>query len=210
MKGFGAMAKTVPLDEQIIATLTGLCKSDQAAAVLADAEDVLRDLTGQADKADVASLNPLATAAEARTHRQKANDARFEADRMEASVAALQSRLADLKDAEAEARRDAARLEAMNVRDALAAEIAKEYPRIVATMTDLVKRIGECDELCRQSGIRDSAEAIGRDCPPQLLCRRRPRHSAAGYQSSHADGRPQCLGIKFYRRRLAMAWAGSR
>ena len=153
------MPKTIPLDEQIVATLTGICTSEQAAAVLADAENVLRDLTKQADAADVASLSPLASSAEAKRLRTEASDHRFEADRMEASVSALSARIADLKDAEREVREEAQRVATEKKRDELAADIAATYPRIVADLTALVKRIEDA------GSIGASAEAIGRGVP---------------------------------------------
>jgi uncharacterized protein YhaN len=162
------MSKPIPLDEQIVAALTEACTSEQAAAVLSDAQALLTDLTKQADAADVASLSPLATAAKARELRQAASDHRFEADRMEASVSALEARLADLKADEAAARREAEFNRVLKIRDELAADIAKKYPAIVATMTDLVKRIVECDTLCQKVGIREGAESIGRGCPPNF------------------------------------------
>lgn len=158
------MLKKIPLDEQIVAVLRGTCTSEQAALVLADAERELSDLTQRADAADVASLSPLATAAEAKKLRTEASDHRFEADRMEASVAALQARVADLKDAEVEARRQADIDAVRAVRDALAADIAKEYPPIVRALTSLAKRIHDNDKECKRVGI-DGAESIGRGVP---------------------------------------------
>lgn len=158
------MPKSISLDEAIVAVLTGLCTSEQAAAVLADAEAVLRDLTSQADAADVASLDPLATSAQARKLRTEAGDHRFEADRMEASVSALSARLADLKDAERAARRQAEMDAVRARRDALAADIAEQYPDIVAKLTSLVQRIVANDTECARFSL-ESAEAIGRGIP---------------------------------------------
>ncbi|WP_277968202.1 hypothetical protein [Sphingomonas echinoides] len=159
------MSKPIPLDEQIVAALTSACTSAAAAAVLEDAERLLTDLTKQADAADVASLSPLATSTEARTLRREAEDRRFDADRMEASVSALSARVSELEGEERSAARDAARIAAIAERDALASEIAEEYPRIVFALTSLAKRIAENDELCRLNSITESAEAIGRGVP---------------------------------------------
>lgn len=156
------MPKTIPLDEQIVAVLTQNCTSDQAAAVLADAKHVLTDLIKRADEADIASLNPLATTTEAREIRQAASDHRFEANRMEASVTALEARVAELKNAEADAARQAKYDAAVKVRNELAADIARDYPRIVSELTMLAKRIIECDQLCKENGINESVEVPGR------------------------------------------------
>lgn len=168
------MAKPIPLDEQIVATLTGECTSDQAANVLTLAERLMADLVKQADAADVASLNPLATSTEAHALRRSASDQRFDADRMEASVSALRARLADLKDAERRGREKAAYDAAIRVRDELAAEIATEYPAIVHRLTALAKRIVASDELCRVNRITETAEALGRGIPANFYDKNAP------------------------------------
>ena len=170
------MSKPIPFDEQIVATLTTDCTSVQAAEVLDEAQKVLADLTKQADAADVASLSPLASSAEARKLRQTANDYRFEADRMEASVSALTSRLADLKDAEAANRRQADADAVRAIRDKLAADIAKDYPGIVQALATLTKRIIESDRECARVGIRETAEAIGRGIPASFYANMAPIH----------------------------------
>lgn len=159
------MTKPVPLDEQIVAALTGPCTSDQAQAVLANARAILAELTQRADKLDVDSLSPLATATEARAKRNEASDHRFEADRMEASVSALEVRVADLRDEEAAKRRDADKAAVMAVRDELAADIAEHYGPLIERLTSLAKRIYENDAECARVGIRETAEAIGRGMP---------------------------------------------
>jgi hypothetical protein len=161
------MTRTVPLDEQIIAVLRGVCTSEQAAAVLADAQRELSDLTQRADAADVASLSPLATAAQAKALRAEASDHRFDADRMEASCSALEARLADLKDAERQAAREAEERDILRERDELAADIAREYPKLVATITALAKRGIENDQRIERAMMRGTlpAEIIGRGLP---------------------------------------------
>jgi len=159
------MTTTIPLDEQIVASLTEVWPSGQVAAVLASARRELSDLTRRADAADVASLSPLATAIEAKKLRDEAGNHRFDADRMEASVSALEARLAEMKGAENQARRDAERRDALKARDELAADIAREYPRLVATITTLAKRVTENDALLARAGVNasaQSAELIGR------------------------------------------------
>jgi hypothetical protein len=158
------MDKTIPLDEQIVAVLRQACTSDQAAAVLADARRELADLIKRADAADVASLNPLATGAEARKLRNEANDHRFEADRMEASVSALDARLSELRSAEVRAQRQAEERDIIAERDELAADIAREYPKIVATLTALAKRGVENDQRIANASLRNvlPAELVAR------------------------------------------------
>lgn len=121
------MGKVVPLDEQIVATLTQSCTSSAAAVVLANAEHALSELTRKANTADVASLSPLATGPQARDLRREAEDCRFDADRMEASVSALSARVADLEADERGAASAAAHAAAIAERDALAADIAEAY-----------------------------------------------------------------------------------
>jgi hypothetical protein len=159
------MTKSIPLDEQIVASLTEVWPSEQVAAVLASARAELSDLTRRADAADVASLNPLATAAEAKKLRTEGGNHRFDADRMEASVSALEARVTQMEAREQRARREARQAEALKERDELAAVIAREYPRLVATITVLAKRVTENDARLDQAGLRPSeysAELIGR------------------------------------------------
>jgi hypothetical protein len=159
------MRKTIALDDQIVTILTKPCASDKAAEVLAEAEAKLTELTERADGADTASLSPLASAAKAHELRQEASDHRFAANRMEASVSSLRERLAELKEAEAEAARAAEYDETIKERDTLAADIARDYPRVIGILTSLAKRIVENDARCAKVGIRESAEYIGRGIP---------------------------------------------
>lgn len=167
MAGVGKSAATVAehaldLDQAVIDVLSKPCTAAHARAVLDRAEEERGSLQTEADAADVASLSPLATRAHALELRGKANDLRFEADRLDASVSALSVRLDELEKGEARSIRrreaDAATVE----RDALAADIAEKYPRIVKTLTQLVQRIHASDARCQAAGLRDIAENIAR------------------------------------------------
>ena len=163
------MAKPIPLDEAIVAVLTQSTTADTGAAILVEAGKTLADLIRQADTADVESLNPLCTNTQARERRGRASDLRFEADRMEASVSALESRVSELREAEQDARAEEAKAAALKERDELAADIAREYPGIVRKLTEMVKRIHESDRRLERLHLRDgSAEAIGRGVPPHF------------------------------------------
>jgi hypothetical protein len=153
------------LDERIVGILTKPCRSAEAAETRAEAEEELSRVTAEADAADIASLSPLATAADAHKLRAKAADLRFEGDRLEAQVSALSARVADLKDEERRSVEQAERDDAIAERDRLAADIAAEYPGIVRSMTELVKRIEESDQRLLRCGVHESAEAIARGMP---------------------------------------------
>lgn len=162
------MSQPIPLDEQIVASLTEIWPSNQVAAVLSSARRALSDLTRRADAADVDSLSPLATAVEAKRLRDEAGNHRFDADRMEASVSALEARVAEMQSAEKRARREAAMADALKERDELAADIAREYPNLVLQVTQLAKRIVENDARLEQAGLKpheQSAELKGRGLP---------------------------------------------
>jgi hypothetical protein len=156
------------LDERIVDALTKHCTSLDTAAVQREAEDELSRVTAEADAADVASLSPLATAKDAHQLRAKAADLRFEADRLNAQVAALNARFTELRDAERRSAADAERAAAIAERDKLADDIAAQYPAIVWQMTDLVKRIVESDARLARSSVRETAESIARKCPPNF------------------------------------------
>jgi hypothetical protein len=153
---------TTPLDERIVAALKNECTSAEVATIRADAEEELARIGAEANSIEAATLSPLATNAQAQSLRAKATDLRFDADRLEASVGGLTVRIAELKDAEWRRTSEEKRQAALADRDALAAEIAQEYPRVVAWLTGIVKRI-------HLSGLGDSAEAIGRGVPANFV-----------------------------------------
>jgi hypothetical protein len=155
---------TTPLDERVVDALTKPATHQEVAAVRDAAEHDLAGMLAEADAADAASLSPLATRAQATELRTKANDLRFEADRLEASVSALNARILDLREAE-RANGAAERLAVVTKeRDELAAEIARDFPQIVGKLTHFAKRIAEVDAQCMPEGLA-SAETIGRGIP---------------------------------------------
>lgn len=184
------MAKSIPLDEQIVAALTAPHFSEQVQAVLTAAKEQLGNLTKLADTADVASLNPLATTSQALALRQRAADHRFEADRMEASVSALEARVSELREDEQDARDREAKDTALKERDNLAADIAREYPAIVRKLTELVSRINHSDLHLKRVGLNEmSAEAIGRSVPGHFYEGSAPIMRIASANLPMPDGR---------------------
>lgn len=111
------------------------------------------------------ALSPLLAMQEAVAQRAAANDLRFESDRLDASVSALRARVADLRQAEAQAVHNAERDAALAERDELAGDIAEHYPKLVRQLTDMAARIEASDARCKAIGIAESAEAIGRGVP---------------------------------------------
>lgn len=158
----------VPLDQQAIDALSKPCSSADAAAVLALAEEALAGLNAQAAASDQASLSPLASHAKAVQLRREAGEYRFEADRMDATVTALRSRVDELTLAEKRAAFAIAEAAAIAERDELAADIARDYPRIVYELTRLVQRIVASDARCASVYVREGAEAIGRKVPAEF------------------------------------------
>lgn len=137
------MAKIIPLDERIVQVLRGICTCLEASAVLRDAEASLTELTAKADAADVASLSPLATSAQAHELRQRAGDYRFEADRMEASCSAIRARIEDLRELEARQQAEQRYAEARAERDALAQHITERLPGLLDELVVMIDRIAE-------------------------------------------------------------------
>lgn len=156
---------TAPLDQRIVETLTQPCTSSDVAAVLADAQEHFAGLEARAEAADNESLSPLLSMVDAAEKRRIASELRFESDRMDASISALKTRGAELRDAEQAEALAELRAAAIEERDALAADIAREYPGIVKALTTLAKRIADNDARCLDVGVSASAEAIGRSVP---------------------------------------------
>jgi len=163
------MANAPSLDERILKILKEDCTAAEAGLVRGDAERELAALIATADKADADALDPMISANEATDLRSKADRLRFEQDRLEAKVAALNVRVADLLDREARTTDQAERDAAIAERDQLAADIARDYPRIVAELTGLVQRIVLNNaRLQNAKAWVSTAEMIGRDLRPNL------------------------------------------
>jgi hypothetical protein len=153
------MSEGQPLDQRVIEALTKKpATSAEVDAVRKDAAAAYADLTAEADAADVASLSPLATFAQAGDLRQKAADLRFQGDRLEASIAALDQRISVLRGEEAAVRASAARAQRQAELDALVDEIRRTYPPIVRELTRLAK-------LIQESSLGSEAEALARGLP---------------------------------------------
>lgn len=167
------MATSKPLDEQIVAVLTIPCTSEAAATVRGATERALADMIAEADAADAASLSPLATDAQAHEMRQRANELRFKADRFEAQVGALTARVSEMMEAERRSADQAERDAAMEERDELTADIARDYPRIVRELTLLAKRTIQSDARLKRAALHvQTAESIARGMSPHYDVRR--------------------------------------
>lgn len=202
--------KPEALDQRIIAALTTATASTDVKAALDDARAAMKAAAEAAVHAELESLNPLATAADADALRREAGDKRFQSDRLEASVSALDVRFEELAEAERSARTTARHGQVLARRDELAADIADQYPLIVGQLTALAKRIEESDAELQREHLSPSAEALGRGCPPNFYDRSggpltrivnmfvpMPADSRGAWEAAHDGGR-RWHGLAFH------------
>lgn len=180
------MAKPMPLDQQIVSALTTKTDSATIQLVIRDAETELRRLTGEVDTLQNDSLSPLLTRTEADEKRVSAADLQFEADRMDASLAALRNRLDEVTAQERKQAEDARHAAAIKERDELIADIRDQYPQAVRIITNLVRRIENAE-------MGSEAEAMARECAGTF------RSSAGPIQRMREIHLPMPVGA-------AMAW----
>jgi hypothetical protein len=158
------MANAPSLDERILKILKEDCAAAEAGRVRDEAERELASMTALADQADTDALDPMISAREAGDLRSKADGLRFEQDRLGAKVAALSVRVANLLDREARSASQNEQGAAIAERDKLAEDIARDYPRIVAELTSLVRRIVSNDARLQNAKAHVlTAEMIARN-----------------------------------------------
>lgn len=161
------------LADRIRSALTESLSSADIAAVIVDVEADVETLTAKAGEAERVGLDPLASAKDIAAARASAADAEFELKRLNVAAERLAARLEEAKSAEQHARDDAAYDAAIAERDALAADLSKQYPRAARTIADLLARIAASDATIsevnkkRRKGQEPlfSAETIARGFP---------------------------------------------
>jgi len=168
------------LADRIKAALTEEMASSAIAAVIADAEAEADRLRTQADVAEDATLDPLASAEDIATARAAATDAEFQLKRL----AVASERLADcLKEAQAaeEAVRNGEKYDAaLKERDVLVADLAKVYPKAAQQIADLLARIAVSDVA-----VAEANKVRGREREPLMPA----EHIARGISAGPGVGR---------------------
>jgi hypothetical protein len=130
-----------PLSDRIADALRSGTSSDLISRLIAETEAARSAAEVKLQSASDRAIDPLAAAAAASSGRQEAEDLRFEIERFEAALGALQTAHEDAKTLERDTRR---RLEYERVkaeRDELISELRDLYPQIEKQLTDLMRRI---------------------------------------------------------------------
>ncbi|TPK42630.1 MULTISPECIES: hypothetical protein [unclassified Mesorhizobium] len=162
------MNANISLDDRIAAAFTGSPTSADVATLL--------QAVGAADKrakADHAvakerALDPATPAADVAKARKAMEDAAFASERMSAAATRLNDLLATTQKSEAEALRQTEMKAALVERDALAADLAREWPELERKMLDLLARLSaNSDRLTRAAAgaVVVTAEQIARKAP---------------------------------------------
>ena len=131
----------IDLDARIAAAFANGAKSIDVAALIRDAEHGTASASDRAEQARNHALDPTLSGSELKDARECMDDAAFKRDRLEAALAKLRERLAQLKDQEENARRQVAYDKAEAVRDELAKELADLYPAFAEKLAELLVRV---------------------------------------------------------------------
>jgi hypothetical protein len=144
------------LEQKIAAALTGNVTSSSLAALIAKTEAAITradaTVSAERERALDPTLSPDAKAA-----REAMQAAEFSRERLRTVLPRLRNRLRQVQAAEytAQWRRDFERVEVK--RDTLASEFAELYPKLVAQLIDLFRRVEAVDSEC--SRVNGSAPA---------------------------------------------------
>jgi hypothetical protein len=120
-------------------------REEVSSAEIADLIKDSKDARVAAEKAHEAAysraLDPTANTERASAGKREADDLRFEMDRLDAALEALEGARKGAKAREENARRRAAYEAAKAERDALARELREIYPAVERQLSDLVRRV---------------------------------------------------------------------
>jgi hypothetical protein len=133
------------LDERIAAAFADGAKSNLVVALITDTELAAASASDMAEDARNRALDPTLSGTELKDARKCMDDAAFRRDRLQAALGKLRERLAELKDQEENARRQAAYDKAKAERDELAKELADLYPVVAQKLAELFTRVAAND-----------------------------------------------------------------
>lgn len=148
------MNTDLPLDERIAAAFDPGTKSEAVAALIVETDAAAVSAGELAERARDRALDPTISPSGLAEARTQSEDATFNRDRMNAAVARLRQRLAELRDQEDQARRWAAYKAVEAERDQLAEELARLYPGLAKQLADLAQRIRVNDEAIERVNRR--------------------------------------------------------
>ena len=146
-------------------------RSEDVGVLIGEVDAAAVEAVEANERARARALDPTIPTADVATHRRDMEEAAFRRDRLLAAKERLAVRLDELRGMEEDARRTQLYESARSKRDALAAELARLYPPVVAQLSDLLARMVESDReldyvntrrLPRGASRLRAAEAVAR------------------------------------------------
>ncbi|WP_267395254.1 MULTISPECIES: hypothetical protein [unclassified Sphingomonas] len=159
-----------PTDERIAAALAQGARVTDVNNLIADMRTEIAEATSEADRLDAVSVAITTAEPDADAAADEATKHRRRATRMSAKVAHLEDRVKELEESNRRKVAEAAYAAAQDTRDAIVADLKKQWPKLTAAMIDLFKRIEASDAECAKVGscygkpALISAEAVAREC----------------------------------------------
>jgi hypothetical protein len=135
------------LEQRISAALSEDIASADVATLITDTEAAIAAADAAADAERVKALDPIASPDPAKA-RAALEDASFTRERLRTVLPRLQTRLKQVVAADYAAKWEPEFKRVEALRDDLAAEMREVYPAVVALLTDLFRRMAECDREC--------------------------------------------------------------
>ncbi len=151
------------LSERIKVALTETLSSADISAVIAAVETESDRIKNDAEVAEKATLDPLASAEDVAAARATAADAEFQLKRLAVASERLAAKLAEVQAAEQSARNGELYDAVLKERDALATDLAKQYPKAAQTIADLLARIAASD-----AAVAEANKVRSRDREPLM------------------------------------------
>jgi uncharacterized protein YkwD len=167
-----------PLDERIQSAMGRGARAQTVAELVNEIGAALAEAQAEHNRLDALSTSIDASEAEADAAADGAVKAARRVTRLKAQREQVQARLDELMNSERRKRRLDEYAEIRARRDALAADVRKQWPELVGPLVALLNRIKASDaeiEVFQAQGLPvgcewlASAEAIARDCPANFL-----------------------------------------
>jgi hypothetical protein len=129
------MAKS--FEERCQAAMRPSSRSPDVKTVLADLENLLDELNAEANAQRLRSLDPDIASQDARTAKAKADDATFEAERLQALKPRLLGRLQQIEERDRARQEDEERRRLVEETSALAAKLSERWPALTGELITL-------------------------------------------------------------------------
>lgn len=142
-----------PLDERIAKVFANGASSAAVRRLLQQTEEAAVVASERAAAAKKQALDPQVTASALRTARTAMEDSSFAKERLDAAIGRLRQRLAEVAEAEDDARRLVKYQQVATERDQLAAELAELYPEFAEKLAALLVKIAANDKMVQFTNL---------------------------------------------------------